>query len=71
MNELVPLFMLTPLTWDVTSPWQFYDAHGDPFTQDLTDREWLLECDHEGECDLNNSASCGTPIGYRLVQECM
>lgn len=72
MSTPIPLFKLTPLTWDVTSPWQFTDPYGEPYTQDLTDRKWLLDCDHEpDECDLSNSASCGTPIGYRLVQECL
>lgn len=69
MSEPIPLFQLMPVTWDVTDPWQFYSPDGDPFTTDLTECKWMFECDHDGECDLENSAACGTPIGYGLVQE--
>lgn len=69
MTDPIPLFKLTPQTWDVTDAWQFYDASGAPHTTDLSERKWLLDCDHDGECDLTDSARCGTPIGYRLVTE--
>lgn len=69
MSSPIPLFKLPVVTWDVTDPWQFYAPDGTPFTIDLTERNWLLECSHEGDCDLASSATCGTPIGYRLVQE--
>lgn len=67
----IALFKLTPMTWDVTDSWQFFAPDGTPHTNDLTERKWVFECDHpsDEECDLDNSASCGTPIGYRLVQE--
>ena len=71
MSDPIPLFSLSVVTWDVTDPWQFYGPLGDPKTMDLTERKWMFECEHEGECDLDNAALCGNPIGYRLVQEMM
>jgi hypothetical protein len=74
MSEPIPLFPIMPVSWDATDPWQFFSAYGEPFTTDLTERRWMFECDHDGDCqivegDPSASAKCGTPIGYRLVQE--
>ena len=69
MSDSIPLFNITAKSWDTTNPWQFYSPYGDPHTTDLTQRQWLYECDHEGDCDLEDSSACGTPIGYGLVLE--
>lgn len=72
MTHAIPLFKITPLTWEITDPWGFTDPYGAPLTEDLSDRKWLFECDHDGEeCSLENASSCGTPFGYQLVQECI
>lgn len=76
MNDPIPLFAIAPVTWDVTDPWQFYSAHGEPHTTDLRERKWMFDCEHDGECMIIDgnpaaSAQCATPIGYRLVQELM
>jgi hypothetical protein len=73
-DDSIPLFPITAKSWDVTDPWQFFDPYGAPHTTDLSQRRWLYECDHDGECEIiegdpTASHACGTPIGYALVLE--